>query len=173
MHAAVTKMKVKQIISNIFTVFIVCISVVLITVGMIPKISSYDGYYVSSDSMSPAINKGDLVFTKEVSFEDIQVNDVLTFTVEGSHKWYSHRVIEINTEEKSFRTKGDHNNVADPGFMSFDAVVGRVEKKLPLIGFVPLLLSTTTGKVVLAVIYVLYIAVEVENTASKKRKKEG
>ncbi len=166
-------MKVKQIISNIFTGIIVCISVVLITVGMIPKLSSYEGYYVSSDSMSPAINKGDLVFTKEVSFEEIQVNDVLTFTVEGSNKWYSHRVIEINTEEKSFRTKGDHNNVADPGRMSFDSVVGRVEKKIPFIGFVPLALSTTVGKVVLAVICVLYIAVEVENTASKKRKKEG
>ena len=57
-------MKAKQIISNIFTGIIVCVSVVLITVGMIPKFSSYDGYYVSSDSMSPAINKGDLVFTK-------------------------------------------------------------------------------------------------------------
>ncbi len=166
-------MKAKQIISNIFTGFIVCISVVLITVGMIPKFSSFDGYYVSSDSMSPAINKGDLVFTKEVSFEDVKIGDVLTFTKEGSEKWYSHRVIKINTEEKSFRTKGDHNNVPDPGYTSFDAVVGRVEKKLPLIGFVPLALSTTTGKIVLALIYVLYIAVEVENTASKKRKKEG
>lgn len=166
-------MKAKQIISNIFAGIIVCVSVVLITVGMIPKFSSYDGYYVSSDSMSPAINKGDLVFTKEVSFEEIQVDDVLTFTVEGSHKWYSHRVIEINIEEKSFRTKGDHNNVPDPGRMSFDSVVGRVEKKIPFIGFVPLALSTTVGKVVLVVIYVLYIAVEVENTASKKCKKEG
>lgn len=166
-------MKAKQIISNIFTGFIVCISVVLITVGMIPKLLSYEGYYASSDSMSPAINKGDLVFTKEVTFEEIQVNDVLTFTVEGSQKWYSHRVIEINAEEKSFRTKGDHNNVPDPGRMSFDAVVGRVEKKLPLIGFVPMALSTVWGKVAVTLIYVLYIAVEVENTASKKRKKEG
>lgn len=173
MHVAVTMMKAKQIISNIFTGLIVCISVVLITVGMIPKLSSYEGYYVASDSMTPAINKGDLVFTKEVSFEDIQVDDVLTFTVEGSQKWYSHRVIEIDTEEKSFRTKGDHNNVPDPGRTSFDSVVGRVEKKIPFIGFIPLVLSTTWGKVVLAVIYVLYIAVEVENTASKKRKKEG
>ncbi len=163
-------MKAKQIISNIFTVFIVCFSVVLITVGLIPRFSSYDGYYVSSDSMTPAINKGDLVFTKEVSFEDVEVGDVLTFTKEGSEKWFSHRVVEVNTQFKSFKTKGDHNNVEDPGYTSYDAVVGRVEKKLPLIGFVPLALSTTTGKIVLAVIYFLYIAIEVENAASKKRK---
>lgn len=164
-------MKAKQIISNIFTILIICISVVLITVGLIPKLTSYDGYYVSSDSMSPAINKGDLVFTKEVTFEDVEVGDVLTFTKEGSEKWFSHRVVEINTQEKSFRTKGDHNNVQDPGFTSFDAVVGRVEKKIPLVGFIPLAISTTAGKIVLAVIYVFYIAVEVENAASKKRKK--
>lgn len=165
-------MKAKQIISNTFTILIICVSVVLLTVGLIPKFTDYDGYYASSDSMSPAINKGDLVFTKKVTFEEISVGDVLTFTKEGSEKWFSHRVVEINTQEKSFRTKGDHNNVQDPGYTSFDAVVGRVEKKIPLIGFIPMVLSFTWGKVILAVIYVLYIAVEVENTASKKRKKK-
>ncbi len=117
------------------------------------------------------MNVGDLVFTREVKFEDVEVGDVLTFTKEGSKKWFSHRVVKINTEEKSFRTKGDHNNVIDPGYTSFDAVVGRVEKKVPLVGFLPLALSYTWGKVVLILIYVLYIAYEVESAASKKRKK--
>lgn len=164
-------MKAKQIISKIFTTFIILLSVVLITIGLIPKFTDYEGYYVSSDSMSPAMNVGDLVFTKEVQFEDVEVEDVLTFTKQGSEKWFSHRVVEINTVEKAFRTKGDHNNVIDPGYTSFDAVVGRVEKKIPLVGFLPLALSATWGKVVLVAIYVLYIAVEVENAASKKRKK--
>ena len=165
-------MKAKKVISNIFTTFIILLSVVLITIGLIPKITDYEGYYVSSDSMSPAINKGDLVFTKEVTFDAIVVGDVLTFTKEGSEKYFSHRVVEINTAEKAFKTKGDHNNVKDPGYTSFDAVVGRVEKKIPLVGFLPLAISTSWGKVILAVIYVLYIAVEIENTASKKRKKK-
>ena len=134
-------MKAKQIISKIFTTFIILLSVVLITIGLIPKFTDYEGYYVSSDSMSPAMNVGDLVFTKEVQFEDVEVEDVLTFTKQGSEKWFSHRVVEINTAEKAFRTKGDHNNVIDPGYTSFDAVVGRVEKKIPLVGFLPLALS--------------------------------
>ena len=133
--------------------------------------SDYEGYYVSTDSMVPAMNVGDLVFTKEVQFEDVEVGDVLTFTKEGSRKWFSHRVVKIDVEEKAFRTKGDHNNVVDPGYTYFDSVVGMVEKKVPLIGFVSIALSYTWGKVVLVIIYVLYIAVEVENTASKKRKK--
>lgn len=161
----------KKTISNIFTAFIFFISVVLLTIGLIPVFSDYEGYYVSTDSMVPAMNVGDLVFTKEVQFEDVEVGDVLTFTKEGSKKWFSHRVVKIDAEKKAFRTKGDHNNVTDPGYTSFDAVVGRVEKKVPFLGFVPLALSNTWGKAVLVLVYVLYIAVEVENAASKKRKK--
>ena len=164
-------MKVKKAISNIFTVFIFLLSVVLLTIGLIPVFSDYEGYYVSTDSMVPAMNVGDLVFTREVQFEDVKVGDVLTFTKEGSQKWFSHRVVKIDAEEKAFRTKGDHNNIVDPGYTYFDAVVGRVEKKVPLIGFVPLVLSYTWGKIALVIIYILYIAVEVENAASAKRKK--
>ncbi|MBQ7956467.1 MAG: signal peptidase I [Clostridia bacterium] len=164
-------MKAKKTISNILTTVIILLSLVLLTIGLLPKVTSYDGYYVTSDSMYPAIKKGDLVFTKEVAFEDIEVGDVLTFTREGSEKWFSHRVVRIKESEKSFRTKGDNNNVEDPGYTPYDAVVGRVEKKMPLIGFLPMMLATTWGKVVLASVYVLYIAVEVENAASKKRKK--
>lgn len=163
--------KAKKIISNIFTTFIYLLSVVLLTIGLIPVFSDYEGYYVASDSMTPAMKVGDLVFTKEVQFEDVEVGDVLTFTKEGSKKWFSHRVVKIDTENKAFRTKGDHNNVIDPGYTSFDAVVGRVEKKMPFVGFFPLALSYTWGKVVLVLAYVLYIAVEIENAASKKRKK--
>lgn len=164
-------MKAKKTISNIFTTVIILLSLVLLTIGLLPKVTSYDGYYVTSDSMYPAIRKGDLVFTKEVAFEDVEVGDVLTFTREGSEKWFSHRVVRIKESEKSFRTKGDNNNVEDPGYTPYDAVVGRVEKKMPLIGFLPMMLATTWGKVVLVLVYVLYIAVEVENAASKKRKK--
>ncbi|MBP3330068.1 MAG: signal peptidase I [Clostridia bacterium] len=164
-------MKAKKTISNIFTTVIILLSLVLLTIGLLPKVTSYDGYYVTSDSMYPAIRKGDLVFTKEVAFEDVEVGDVLTFTREGSEKWFSHRVVRIKESEKAFRTKGDNNNVEDPGYTPYDAVVGRVEKKMPLIGFLPMMLATTWGKVVLVLVYVLYIAVEVENAASKKRKK--
>ena len=164
-------MKATKTISNIFTTVIILLSLVLLTIGLLPKVTSYDGYYVTSDSMYPAIRKGDLVFTKEVAFEDVEVGDVLTFTREGSEKWFSHRVVRIKESEKAFRTKGDNNNVEDPGYTPYDAVVGRVEKKMPLIGFLPMMLATTWGKVVLVLVYVLYIAVEVENAASKKRKK--
>ncbi len=166
--------KIKKIASNIFTTFIILLSLVLITIGLLPHVTEYEGYYVISDSMSPAIKKGDLVFTKEVSFEEIEEGDVLTFTREGSEKWFSHRVVKINNVEKSFRTKGDHNDVEDPGYTSYDAVVGRVEKKIPVVGYFSFMLSTLWGKIILAIVYVLYIAFEIDNaTLKKSRKKEG
>ena len=163
--------KIKKIISDVFTTIIILVSFVILTVGMLPKITSYDGYYVTSDSMSPAINKGDIVFVKEVAFEEIEVSDVLTFKREGSEKWFSHRVVKIDKAEKSFKTKGDNNTVEDPIYTSYDEVVGRVEKKFPLIGYVPMFLAKAWGKAILVIIYILYIAFEIEYVASKKRKK--
>ncbi len=164
--------KVKQKVINIFTYFIMIFSLSLILIGVVPRLLGYGGYYVSSESMSPAIKKGSLVFVKTVDFEDIEVGDVLTFTREGSEKWFSHRVIDIDFKEKSFKTKGDHNSVSDPGYISYSSVVGRVEKQIPLVGFISLALSTTVGKVVLVLVYVLYIAVEIENYSAKKSKKK-
>lgn len=167
-------MKAKKTVSKILTVFIILLSLFLITVSFAPKIAGYNGYYVISDSMSPAINKGDLVFTKEVNFEDIEVGDVLTFQKEGNERWFSHRVVKIDTEEKSFRTKGDHNNVEDPEYTPYSAVIGRVEKSLPFIGYFPFILSTLWGKIILAAVYIFYIAFEIDNATLKKlRKKEG
>ncbi len=165
-------MKAKKIILDIFTSFIILLSLFLLTIGLLPKFTSYDAYYVISDSMTPAIKKGDLVFTKEVEFEEVEVDDVLTFTKDGSGRWFSHRVVKINEAGKSFRTKGDNNNAEDPGYTSFENVVGRVEKKMPLVGFVPMALSTVWGKIILVVIYAVYIAFEIENVRHKKEGSE-
>lgn len=166
--------KVKQKVSSVFTYFIMIFSLLLVLLGVVPRLFGYSGYYVSSESMSPNIKKGALVFVREVDFEEIEIGDVLTFTREGSEKWFSHRVTEIDFEEKTFKTKGDNNSVSDPGYISYSSVVGRVEKQLPLIGFIPLFLSTTAGKTFLILAYVLYIAVEIENYSTKKsRKKKG
>lgn len=164
-------MKAKKIILDIFTSFIILLSLFILTIGLLPKVTSYDAYYVTSDSMKPTIKKGDLIFTKEVKFEEVEVGDVLTFTKEGSEKWFSHRVVKIDEIGKSFKTKGDNNEVEDPIYTSYDAVVGRVDKKFPLVGFVPMFLATVWGKGLLVIVYVLYISFEIENVASKKRKK--
>ncbi len=165
-------MKLKKTISNIFTVLVVAIATLLLLIGVVPRTMGYGGYYVSSDSMYPSIKKGSLIFVKEVAFEDIKEKDVLTFTKEGSEKWFSHRVVEIDTENRAFKTKGDNNNIEDPGYTPYTAVVGKVCFQVPLVGFISMVLSATWGKVVLLVICVLYAAIEVENIASKKRKKK-
>lgn len=162
----------KKTISNIFTVFVIAIAVILLTVGIVPRVMGYSGYYVTSDSMYPSIKKGSLLLVKDVKFEDIKKDDVLTFTKEGSEKWFSHRVVEVNTYDKSFKTKGDNNNIADPGYTPYTAVVGKVYHQIPLVGYISMALATTWGKVALLAVCVFYAAIEVENVASKKRKKK-
>ncbi len=162
----------KKTISNIFTALVIAIAVMLLFIGVVPRVMGYDGYYVSSDSMYPSIKKGSLIFVKDIAFEDIKVKDVLTFTEEGSEKWFSHRVVEIDTENRAFKTKGDNNNIIDSGSTPYTAVVGKVHYQVPLVGFISMALSTVWGKIVLLVICIFYAAIEVENVASKKRKKK-
>ncbi len=162
----------KKLISNIFSCVVILLALVLLAVGIVPRLAGYEGYYVATDSMTPAIKVGSLVFVKEVEFEDVKVGDVLTFTKEGSEKWFTHRVIGVNEYTKAFRTKGDNNNIEDPAETPYKAVVGRVEWHVPIVGYLSMALDATWGKIVFFAICVLYAAIEVENIASKNRKKK-
>ncbi len=161
-------MKQKKIIGNILTslIVILCISVILI--GTVPRIIGYTGFYVSSDSMEPAIKKGSIVYVKKISFDEIKEGDVLTFRQKDSSKWFTHRVILKNNSGESLYTKGDHNNIKDPLPTPYKYVVGKVYFTLPVLGYFTMALDSFWAKIVLVSAAVFYIAVEIEIYKTKK-----
>ena len=60
---------------------------------------------VLSGSMEPTYHVGGLVFVQKVDPSDVEVGDSITFTI-GNDTVVTHRVIEVNKEEQSFKTKG-------------------------------------------------------------------
>ena len=77
---------------------------------------------VSSQSMWPTLNKGDLIFLRGVDNpEDLEVGDIIAFQHEKGIT--VHRVLEIDGD--IITTQGDANSVADEP-IRFDMVVGRV-----------------------------------------------
>jgi signal peptidase I len=77
---------------------------------------------VSSQSMWPALNKGDLIFLQGVDkADDLQIGDIIAFQHEKGIT--VHRVLEIDGDV--ITTQGDANPVADQP-IQFDQVVGRV-----------------------------------------------
>ncbi len=121
---------------------------------------SDDAFVVRSDSMSPAIPAGSVVFVEDVSPAEIQVGDVITFEPGGGENRVTHRVIDVREDgSRQFQTKGDANDDPDPSLVSSEEVVGEVSFHLPLIGYVINFAGSDLGLVALIVVPALALVV--------------
>ena len=82
-------------------------------------IFGYSIFSTATGSMSPTIEKGDIVFVK--IGEPAQEEDIITYQKDGA--FITHRIVEIN--EDSIIAKGDNNNTLDEGITK-DVIVGKV-----------------------------------------------
>jgi len=78
-------------------------------------------FIITSGSMSPYINTGEMVITLKKS--DYKVNDVITY-IENKSYFITHRIIK--KEQDGFVTKGDYNNVEDGTVVKKDQIKGKV-----------------------------------------------
>ena len=95
---------------NIISSIILLILALIIAVIFAPKLFSIEPMVVVSGSMEPSYMKGSLLYVKEGA-GGIQTGDAITFYRNG--ELVTHRVVEINTDEKTYTTKGDANQVND------------------------------------------------------------
>ena len=80
-----------------------------------------------SNSMEPTIMTGDVILTKRISFEDVEVGDIIVYKhvyEDGNYKAIVHRVIE-KTDEYLI-CKGDNNDAPDPWCIYPDEVRAKV-----------------------------------------------
>lgn len=90
---------------------------------------------ISGNSMNPSLYPGDVVVTRVVSPEKIQVGDIIRFRRGGID--IVHRVMEVQSNGSTtiFTTRGDNNNVNDEPVMA-DQLEGKVILTLPKIGWI-------------------------------------
>lgn len=73
--------------------------------------------HILSDSMSPIINRGDVVFIKSIPTESLQVGEIAVLPDLKEHGvFYAHRIIKLSRNaigQVIVRTKGDANPIAD------------------------------------------------------------
>lgn len=122
------KNKVRQRIGvGAFTLFIV------LFVGITCGWFKYYTLAIGSGSMSPNIDKGDIVVVKKLSKKELnqlKVNDVLVFKYESTV--IVHRIIKI--ENSTYYTKGDANNHPDDYPILETDVLGIAVRRIPIIG---------------------------------------
>ncbi len=98
-------------------------------------------FVVTSGSMSPQINTGDLIFTKSSTadvLKNLQVGDVVTFREPNQNTFLiTHRISEIVSDQSGHEmlvTKGDANQSNDLTRIPISNVVGVYESRIPNIG---------------------------------------
>jgi signal peptidase I len=92
---------------------------------------------VPSPSMTPHIPVGAAIAATPVPADDVHIGDVIVFQAPDSDHLTVHRVVEIGRSdgERTFVTKGDANDVADPWDLRLDGeTVHRVDHVVPHVG---------------------------------------
>lgn len=82
---------------------------------------------VMSESMEPTIMTGDIIISKQIDFEDVQVGDIIVYRhdyADGTYKAIVHRVIEKT--DTHLVLKGDNNADRDPWNVYPDDVRAKV-----------------------------------------------
>ncbi len=117
------------------------------------------GYAVSSDSMAPRLNKGDVVFVKPIPFDELKKGDIVTIEFKiGDGTTYTHRIKSIDYDKKEIKTAGDKTGVEDMEGAEESQIRGKVWFSLPLLGYMSLILTNKTYVAVIVLVALLATA---------------
>lgn len=143
---------------NVISSIALLILVLIIAVIFAPKLFSIEPMVVVSGSMEPSYMKGSLLYVKEGA-GGIQTGDAITFYRHG--ELVTHRVVEINADEKTYITKGDANQVNDAEPVAWSDVAGVPVFDIPVLGYPASFLGTTQGKFVFIVMLIIFTGITV------------
>ncbi len=147
---------------------VTALAVVFVSINVF---SGAKGYAVTSDSMKDTLSRGDIVFVKKASFDEISVGDIVTVSSSDGKRFFTHRVVEKNDSERTLTTRGDANAANDPVPAEESRLVGKVWYSVPLLGFAAIAfsgVSQMTGIIILAIVAVALVLL---NTLLIKKKR--
>jgi len=95
---------------------------------------------VTGVSMEPAMHTGDLVITRPVDPDELEVGDVVRFVVGRTPVMHRITEIEETANGRVFVTQGDNNNTPDDPLLE-GQIEGEVIVTVPNVGWVPIKLG--------------------------------
>lgn len=136
--------KVFRIISNVIMVLMVAAVLILV----VPRFFGVKMFGVLSGSMEPAYSVGDLIYAVPTDAGKIAEGDVISFLLNDDGTVATHRVVEIDRENKQVYTKGDANELSDGRPVSYENILGVVKFSIPMVGRLIVYMNTTPGKII-------------------------
>lgn len=145
----------------------------------VPSIFGYKPFVVTSGSMESNLNKGDLIFVKDIDPSKLKIDDIIAFK-DSDDKVISHRIVEeVEIDGKRcFRTKGDNNNTKDRDSACPDQIEGKYTGKIAKIGNLILFVQEPLGfavmmlSLVIICILIYFISNRNTNNMSEEELKE-
>jgi signal peptidase I len=145
---------------------------------IIPIVLGVKSFVITNASMEPTLSIGDVIYVKEVPFEEINEQDILTIrSFVDPGRTFTHRVVQLIALEQMIITKGDANASVDPSPVLYANVIGRVEFIVPWFGHVILFVRSIPGIITLALLVLTYsgfsFAIDVEKKQSTPKGSES
>lgn len=128
-------------------------------------------------SMEPNIPVDNIIITKKVSAEDINVGDVISFKDKNEDIVITHRVVEVKDVNGIYfyQTKGDSNSSVDQNLVPYSQIQGKYMFKVPFLGKLITYVRTPKGMAFVLTfvicIYVLYDIAEREIIRNKHKQR--
>ncbi|MBR6918294.1 MAG: signal peptidase I [Clostridia bacterium] len=130
---------------------------------------------VLTESMSPTIKQGDIIFSRKLEDDEkptLKVGDIITYRADinkdGVTDINTHRIVEIIEDGDSvkYQTKGDNNQFNDDFTVATDDVISIFDPdkdtRIPLLGsFISFLLQPTGFFIVIVIPLILFFLFEI------------
>lgn len=162
--------KIVRVFLNIISILLIVFSLSLLFTVVLtgrdeaPQLMGFSMFRVLTGSMEPEIPENSVIITKNVPFDDIRVDDVISFYSEDPSLGgmvNTHRVTEITEDEQGtiFITKGDANVVEDNYPVHEQYFIGKVIFCTSFLGLVVRLTSNPFIFVPLIAVPLLYFVI--------------
>ena len=187
MIAQIKKIKENKVLNIIYKVLkgiITFVMVCLLLVIIVQKISSnninlggYGVYTVITGSMDPTLKVKDMILSKQVDANTLNVDDIIVFQgTEGTMagKILTHRIIKKEVRDNTiyFVTKGDANVIEDKE-ISEKQVIAKFVTKLSFLSIISHIINNTFGFFFLVfvpfIIFVFCEVVSIKNEIDKEK----
>jgi len=123
--------------------------------------TGHQAFTIVSGSMEPAIGTGDVVVVDKIAPLDARVGDVISFRdPENASRILTHRVTKMRATGDSVRfvTRGDANTGVETWGIPVSGTIGRVDYRIPKIGYVANRIGSRFGRFGFVVIPAVLLA---------------
>lgn len=154
-----------------YNIILVAISNINTEKGM--SLFGCEAYIIKTNSMEPSIKNGDVVITKKVPEEKIQVGDIITFKQDADI--ITHRISRIEEENgKKYITKGDNNNIEDSSKITYQEIKGKEIIAIPYLGkIINILQNKIVFWIILLIILIMcFYKIQKQEKSENRREKK-